>query len=292
MVSDETTATSSNRRPACHPPSRVRGVHRRGRLRCGTGRQHRAGAGESHAPRSRHCPDRLFGRHGGSRVEFCRRLKARVATSRIPVLGLIGAADRLNARAAVVAGCTVLAKPCSPERLLVEIVRVLGVWPLGPAVAAGSTTVDQLTLMLGRVLRENAQLMERNNSLSDAAQLWAIVRACAQTREPGVGRWPPQRLVAAPDGTGHSRGGCDARATAPRKPRTVLTDRRPPNDGGRPATVGVRRVARPATVRSSSRGRGCAPVRIVAVERRATRSSPRRRDHQIGACAWTRKASY
>ena len=109
---------------------------------------------------------------GGAGVEFCRRLKALVATSRIPVLGLIGAGDRLNATAAVVAGCTVLAKPCSPERLLVEIVRVLGVWPPGPA-AAGSTTVDQVTLMLGRVLRENAQLMERNNSLSDAAQLWA-----------------------------------------------------------------------------------------------------------------------
>ena len=109
---------------------------------------------------------------GGAGVEFCRRLKARVATSRIPVLGLIGAADRLNATAAVVPGFTVLAKPCSPERLLVEIVRVLGVWPPGPA-AAGSTTVDQLTLMLGRVLRENAQLMERNNSLSAAAQLWA-----------------------------------------------------------------------------------------------------------------------
>ncbi len=43
----------------------------------------------------------------------------------------------------------------------------------GPAAAAGSTTVDQVTLMLGRVLRENAQLVERNNSLSDAAQLWA-----------------------------------------------------------------------------------------------------------------------
>ena len=110
---------------------------------------------------------------GGAGVEFCRRLKARVATSRIPVLGLIGAGDGLNAKAAVVAGCTVLAKPCSPERLLVEIVRVLGVWPPGPAAAAGSTTVDQLTLMLGRVLRENAQLMERNNSLSDAAKLWA-----------------------------------------------------------------------------------------------------------------------
>ena len=96
----------------------------------------------------------------------------------------------------------------------------------GPRRRAGSTTVDQLTLMLGRVLRENAQLMERNNSLSDAAQLWAnVVRAYAQTREPGVGQWSPQRLVAAPAGTGHSRGGYDARATAPRTPRTALTDR-------------------------------------------------------------------
>ena len=109
---------------------------------------------------------------GGAGVEFCRRLKARVATCRIPVLGLIGAGDRLNANAAVVAGCTVLAKPCSAERLLVEIVRVLGVWPPGPK-AAGSTTVDQLTLMLGRVLRENKQLIERNDLLSDAARLWA-----------------------------------------------------------------------------------------------------------------------
>ena len=208
---------------------------------------------------------------GGAGVEFCRRLKARVATSRIPVLGLIGAGDPLNAKAAVVAGCTVLAKPCSPERLLVEIVRVLGVWPPGPAAAAGSTTVDQLTLMLGRVLRENAQLMERNSRLSDAAQLWASwYEAYAQTRESAVGRWSSQRLVGAPDGTGHSRGGCHARAAAPRTARTALTDRS--NGGGRPATVGARRVARPATVRSSSRGRGRAPVRIVAVERRATRS--------------------
>ena len=174
----------------------------------------------------------------GAGVEFCRRLKARVATSRIPVLGLIGAGDRLNARAAVVAGCTVLAKPCSPERLLVEIVRVLGVWPPGPTAAAASTTVDQLTLMLGRVLRENAQLMERNEQfVGCGATLGESGRVYAQTREPGVGRWSPQRLVAAPDVTGPSQGGCDARATAPRTPRTALSDRS--NQEGRPATVGV-----------------------------------------------------
>ncbi len=163
---------------------------------------------------------------GGAGVEFCRRLKARVATSRIPVLGLIGAGDRLNATAAVVAGCTVLAKPCSPERLLVEIVRVLGVWPPGPAVAAGSTTVDQLTLMLGRVLRENAQLMERNNSLSDAAQLWATwyERTLKRANRGSVdGRHSDWSLRQ----TGQDTPGVDAnaRATAPRKPRTVLTDR-------------------------------------------------------------------
>jgi CheY-like chemotaxis protein len=109
-------------------------------------------------------------------VEFCRRLKARLSTSRIPVLGLIAADDAETATAAVAAGCTVLAKPCSPERLLVEIVRVLGVWPPGSAVAARAShtpTVEQLTEMLGRLLRENAQLMQRTTDLATAAELWA-----------------------------------------------------------------------------------------------------------------------
>lgn len=109
-------------------------------------------------------------------VEFCRRLKTRLSTSRIPVLGLIAPDDATTASAAIAAGCTVLAKPCSPERLLVEIVRVLGVWPPGPIVALGESytpTVEQLTEMLGRVLRENARLMQRNTDLAASAQLWA-----------------------------------------------------------------------------------------------------------------------
>ena len=112
----------------------------------------------------------------GTGVEFCRRLKARAATSRIPVLGLIAESDKKTATDAVAAGCTVLAKPCSPERLLVEIVRVLGVWPPGPPVGSQANqtpTIEHLTEMLGRVLRENAQLVQRNTALTAAAQLWA-----------------------------------------------------------------------------------------------------------------------
>ena len=112
----------------------------------------------------------------GAGIEFCRRLKARSSTSRIPVLGLIAAGDAHTASAAVAAGCTVLAKPCSPERLLVEIVRVLGVWPPGlPAAAreSGASTVEQLTEMLGTVLRENAQLLQHNADLTASALLWA-----------------------------------------------------------------------------------------------------------------------
>jgi CheY-like chemotaxis protein len=109
-------------------------------------------------------------------VEFCLRLKARLSTSRIPVLGLVAAGDAKTATAAIAAGCSVLAKPCTPERLLVEIVRVLGVWPPGPAVetrANATPTVEQLTEMLGRVLRENAQLLQQVSDLTTAAGLWA-----------------------------------------------------------------------------------------------------------------------
>jgi CheY-like chemotaxis protein len=113
---------------------------------------------------------------GGAGVEFCRRLKARLSTSRIPVLGLIADGDATTADAAIAAGCTVLAKPCSPERLLVEIVRVLGVWPPGlPAASLGdrTPTVEHVTNMLGHVLRENAQLVQRNADLAASARLWA-----------------------------------------------------------------------------------------------------------------------
>jgi CheY-like chemotaxis protein len=109
-------------------------------------------------------------------IEFCRRLRGRLSTRRIPVLGLIAAHDAETATAAAAAGCTVLAKPCSPERLLVEIVRVLGTWPPGRAIegrASHTPTVEQLTQILGRVLRENAELVQRTADLTVAAGLWA-----------------------------------------------------------------------------------------------------------------------
>jgi CheY-like chemotaxis protein len=113
---------------------------------------------------------------GGAGIEFCRRFKARLSTSRIPVLGLIADGDAKTADAALAAGSTVLAKPCSPERLLVEIVRVLGVWPPGlPDASQGdrTATVEHVTKMLGHVLRENAQLVQRNADLAASARLWA-----------------------------------------------------------------------------------------------------------------------
>jgi CheY-like chemotaxis protein len=113
---------------------------------------------------------------GGAGVEFCQRLKKRMSTRRIPVLGLIAAGDATAARAAMAVGCTVLTKPCSPERLLVEIVRVLGTWPPGPPAAPRvnyTPTIEHLTEMLGRVLRENAQLMQQKSDLVASAQLWA-----------------------------------------------------------------------------------------------------------------------
>lgn len=123
-------------------------------------------------------------------VQFCLRLKARLSTSRIPVLGLVAADDTKTTTAAVAAGCSVLAKPCTPERLLVEIVRVLGVWPPGPAVetrAGHKPTVEQLTEMLGRVLRENAQLVQRVSDLTTAAGLWANWYERTLHRAAGIG---------------------------------------------------------------------------------------------------------
>lgn len=116
------------------------------------------------------------GERASSGAELCRRLKGRASTSRIPVLGLISQGDTAAANIAVAIGCTVLAKPCSPERLLVEIVRVLNVRPRGPAHAPRGdyvTAIEQLEHMLGHVLRQNAQLVQRTADLKEAATLWA-----------------------------------------------------------------------------------------------------------------------
>jgi hypothetical protein len=89
---------------------------------------------------------------------------------------LISDDDPAATSAAVAVGCTVLAKPCLPERLLVEIVRVLHVRARGPARGARHdylTAIEQLERMLGHVLRENAQLAQRTADLEESAALWA-----------------------------------------------------------------------------------------------------------------------
>ena len=112
----------------------------------------------------------------GAGIEFCQRLKARLSTSRIPVLGLVAEDDPQTARAMAAAGCTVVLKPCSPERLLVEIAGVLGGqapgWPSNSP-ARQMPTVDQVTEMLGLVLREHAHLALRHAELTASANLWA-----------------------------------------------------------------------------------------------------------------------
>jgi len=112
----------------------------------------------------------------GAGTEFCRRLKQRASTSRIPVLGLISDGDATAANAAVAVGCMVLSKPCPPERLLVEIVRVLYVRSSSRAGAARTdylTAIEQLEHMLGHVLRENAQLVQHTADLEESSSLWA-----------------------------------------------------------------------------------------------------------------------
>ena len=59
-------------------------------------------------------------------------------------------------------GCTLLAEPCPPERLLVEIVRAADRW-----------TLEGLEQMLGHLLRENADLAQRSTALEQSALLWA-----------------------------------------------------------------------------------------------------------------------
>ena len=106
----------------------------------------------------------------GTGIEFCQLLKSRLSTSRIPVLGFVAAADAITARAAIAAGCTVIETPCSPERLLVEIVSAL--WLIDPPLPQ-TPAVEPVTKMLGQVLREHARLVERHADLAASAHLWA-----------------------------------------------------------------------------------------------------------------------
>jgi len=58
--------------------------------------------------------------------EFCRRLRRQPETHRIPVIAVTSRVMRNEVERAWDAGCdAVLPKPCAPETLLVEIVRLL-----------------------------------------------------------------------------------------------------------------------------------------------------------------------
>ncbi len=62
----------------------------------------------------------------GDGVTLCRTLQGDAFTSSLPIVGITGHADDETARVARDAGCTaVLVKPCLPERVREEVVRVL-----------------------------------------------------------------------------------------------------------------------------------------------------------------------
>jgi two-component system, cell cycle response regulator DivK len=104
--------------------------------------------------------------------ELCRRLGDEASTKSIPILAVAGnrPTEVEEARAA---GCTsVLVKPCSPERLLVEIIWVL-VRTQDEGATSESVTVRFLSGALRTALKKNAQLRSENADLRASALLWA-----------------------------------------------------------------------------------------------------------------------
>jgi CheY-like chemotaxis protein len=114
--------------------------------------------------------------YGLDGLELCRLLGDAASTKGIPILAVAGEGPT-EVEEARAAGCTsVLVKPCSPERLLVEII-----WVLGRTQRAGlideradhQTTVGFLTRSLWTALSQNADLTTKNADLTASAQLWA-----------------------------------------------------------------------------------------------------------------------
>lgn len=89
-------------------------------------------------------------------------LRKSSAGRRMFVLATGSNTNPADADAPLAAGCTLLAEPCPPERLLVEIVRAADRW-----------TLEGLEQMLGHLLRENADLAQRITALEQSALLWA-----------------------------------------------------------------------------------------------------------------------
>jgi DNA-binding response OmpR family regulator len=114
--------------------------------------------------------------HGPDGIALCRRLGVEASTKSIPILAVAGERPT-EVEEARAAGCTsVLVKPCSPERLLVEIVRVLSrthrIGLLGER-EDHQMTVGFLTRSLWTALSKNARLTTENADLMASAELWA-----------------------------------------------------------------------------------------------------------------------
>jgi two-component system cell cycle response regulator DivK len=109
-------------------------------------------------------------------LELCRLLGDAASTKGIPILA-VGGEGPTEVEEARAAGCTsVLLKPCSPERLLVEIIWILArthrVGLIGER-ADHHTTVGFLTRSLWTALAQNADMTTKNADLTASAQLWA-----------------------------------------------------------------------------------------------------------------------
>ncbi len=114
--------------------------------------------------------------YGLDGIALCRRLGDAESTKRIPILAVAGERPT-EVEEARAAGCTsVLVKPCSPERLLVEIIRVLSraqrVGLIGER-EDHQMTVGFLTRSLWTALGRNAALTTENADLTASAELWA-----------------------------------------------------------------------------------------------------------------------
>jgi CheY-like chemotaxis protein len=119
----------------------------------------------------------LSSNHGLNWLELCRQLGRDPATKSIPILAMAehrpGQADEARG-----AGCaSVLVKPCPPERLLVEILWVLGRQEQDGLVSEMATrfpnAVEFLIQTLRASLDENARLTAAAADLETSAQLWA-----------------------------------------------------------------------------------------------------------------------
>jgi two-component system cell cycle response regulator DivK len=109
-------------------------------------------------------------------LALCRRLGDEESTKGIPILAVAGERPT-EVEEARAAGCTsVLVKPCSPERLLVEIIRVLSRTQRVGLVGEREDhhiTVGFLTRSLWTALSKNARLTTENADLTASAELWA-----------------------------------------------------------------------------------------------------------------------